>query len=260
MKRIFLLLMVASTLPSCQYFNSSPDLQKNLQVSLVQIQDSSGCINAKMNVLYFDKQNPAAEKIRLAVAKTQIGNYVSDMQFDDVAQIQPKFEAFIKKFIADGEQCQKELPDAASCCYQLLEELKVSYNNMNILSITDAQWEYTGGAHGNFWELHHVFDTETGKLLTLQDFFNDVNALAHLAEDIFYQQYELDKNIPLGEQGFYFGEGLAEGEFYLTKNFALHDTHIEFTYNPYEVSSYATGIVSIAIKYEQIRDLLKVNL
>ena len=119
---------------------------------------------------------------------------------------------------------------------------KVLYCDSNILSYQRELYTYAGGAHGMNTKINYVFDIKTGEQLT--------------EEDIFGQGFERKVDKLLDEKAKALrAEGLlpAEDEFYNdwyiepNGNFALTDSSIIYTFNPYEIAPYCYGIIDIEI-------------
>jgi hypothetical protein len=118
----------------------------------------------------------------------------------------------------------------------------VLYCDSNILSYQRTLYTYAGGAHGMNTKINYVFDIKTGEQLT--------------EEDIFGQGFERKVGKLLDEKAKALrAEGLlpAEDEFYNdwyiepNGNFALTDSSIIYTFNPYEIAPYCYGIIDIEI-------------
>ncbi|WP_010296539.1 DUF4163 domain-containing protein [Clostridium senegalense] len=56
--------------------------------------------------------------------------------------------------------------------YSFDSEFEVTYDKNNILSIVNTIYYYTGGAHGMTIKKPYVFDTNTGKIAYLKNFFD----------------------------------------------------------------------------------------
>lgn len=119
---------------------------------------------------------------------------------------------------------------------------KVLYCDSNILSYQRELYTYAGGAHGMNTKINYVFDIKTGEQLT--------------EEDIFGQGFERKVGKLLDEKAKALRvEGLLpeENEFYNdwyiepNGNFALTDSSIIYTFNPYEIAPYCYGIIDIEI-------------
>lgn len=121
------------------------------------------------------------------------------------------------------------------------------------VEISFSNWNYSGGAHGNAWSEEILVDLKTGRRLTLDDFFNDVDKLTDIAELVFRADQELPDDLSVEEAGFWF-EG---GTFQLNNNFVFNENSIDFMFNQYEIAPYSAGMIYLSIPMDQFKSLLK---
>ncbi len=157
---------------------------------------------------------------------------------------------FFKEYL----EFKKEYPESPAT-YTWDEDLKVSFQDVNLLVLTDESYVYTGGAHGLESIVYFNLDLENQKELILSDLLvsNYSNKLTDVAESIFRKDEDLNPTEPLVK---YFFENDI---FKLTENFAITDEGLLFTYNPYEIRAYAEGTTDILIPYAKIKDLINPN-
>ena len=110
----------------------------------------------------------------------------------------------------------------------------------------------TGGAHGMYGMGYHYFDKVTGKELNLKDFLRVDNNLLKSAESAFRKTVGIKAQTPFEDTDYSFG-----GKFYLPDNFELTVQGIRFTYNPYEISNWAEGMIEFTLTNAQIKPYLK---
>lgn len=121
----------------------------------------------------------------------------------------------------------------------------------SFVRLNHTGWDYTGGAHGNYWDMYHLFDKKSGRILSLSDFINDIDALNRLALPYFREQNEIPDDITLEEYGFWF-QGDA---FEVNENFYFENGNIVFLFNPYEIAPYAGGTSELIIPLSDLGDL-----
>ncbi|TYC88519.1 DUF3298 and DUF4163 domain-containing protein [Acetobacterium wieringae] len=126
----------------------------------------------------------------------------------------------------------------------------MTYNNNNIISVTQEQYRYSGGAHGNTTQTAHSFGTKTGDELLLGDLLAipDNQISAKLTAE-FQQLKNSDprySDIDLTAIASKLG---ANSPYYLTA------TGVCVFFNPYEVAYGAVGRVELIIPYTRT-DLL----
>ncbi len=126
-------------------------------------------------------------------------------------------------------------------------------NTPRLICIKNGTYEYSGGAHGNFFENLSVFDIENNRKLELNAFISDnkMKEFTKIAENIFRTKEGLSDTSSLAN-GYFF----ENGNFSLAANYGITKDGFLFHYNPYEIKPYAEGTTSIIIPYAQVEDLL----
>ncbi len=128
----------------------------------------------------------------------------------------------------------------------------------NYLTIDISGYWYGGGAHGMPSRVQYLFDTNTGEVKTLSDFYpgteNDFKALvAEKTKEHFLSYDDEDFGTP------YFA---ADAETVYDQAYdlvSLNSGTVEFTdegiiyyYPPYEMGPYASGFIDIKISYDEL--------
>jgi hypothetical protein len=127
--------------------------------------------------------------------------------------------------------------------YNYNYEFTVAFHNAKYVTIQNENYAYTGGAHGNYSTLYHVFNAKNGKLLSVNDLVNDTIKLQEIAKQQFYKLKNIDERKPINDQGYWF----EKNNFSLNSNFGLLNDTLIFTYNPYEITGYAEGQTELKI-------------
>jgi hypothetical protein len=151
-----------------------------------------------------------------------------------------------KQAIEDGEQSKKSGSDIRQ--YNFTSKYKVTYNKNNILSIVLTIYQYTGGAHGSTTQVAYNFDTNTGKIGVLEDFFGeDKDYRSKILKEI---RAEISK-----EPQNYFIETInnLNGIAY-NQNFYLEDEAVVVYFDEYEIAPYAAGIPEFRIPYSKFKN------
>jgi len=126
------------------------------------------------------------------------------------------------------------------------------YSKNNILILEKNMSSYTGGAHGNYNLQYTLYETEKGEILKLNDMFN-YQKLNELGRENFLVSKGLKKVSPIKETGYWF----ENDKFYLPENFTIDNKNITFIYNPYEIASYAEGIIELEIPLIKLKNIIK---
>ena len=142
-------------------------------------------------------------------------------------------------------------PDDITVWY-LIDSFKINDQYTTFAALKNFNASSTGGAHGMCGMGCHYFDKATGKELNLKDFLRVDNSLLKLAESVFRKTVGIKAKTPFEDTDFNFG-----GKFYLPNNFEITTQGIRLTYNPYEISNWAEGIVEFTLTKGQIKPYLK---
>ncbi len=132
--------------------------------------------------------------------------------------------------------------------YQYDLKLHVTFYNEKYLTLKNENYDYMGGAHGNYSTLYYVFNRETGKQVRLAELYPDTLKLTAIAQQLFYQQKNIDTTTEINDQGYWF----EKNKFCLNNNFGLLKDTLVFMFNPYEITSYAEGQTEIKIPLNTI--------
>lgn len=142
--------------------------------------------------------------------------------------------------IYDHAECT--IDNAQICNFETHVKGWVLYCDSNILSYQRELYTYTGGAHGMNTKTNYVFDIKTGKRLTEEDIFGQgfERKIGKLLDE--KANTLRSKSILPTEDEFY-------NDWYIEPNgnFALTDSSIIYTFNPYEIAPYCFGIIDIEI-------------
>jgi hypothetical protein len=136
--------------------------------------------------------------------------------------------------------------------WYMIDTFKINDYNPTFVTLKHYNASSTGGAHGMYGMGYYYFDKASGKELNLKDFLRVDNNLLKLAESVFRKTVGIKAKTPFEDTDYSFG-----GEFYLPDNFELTAEGIQFTYNPYEISNWAEGIVEFTLTKGQIKPYLK---
>ena len=133
-------------------------------------------------------------------------------------------------------------------------EMKGNFNfqNEEWISLELNEYSYTGGAHGNYQTIIKTFNKADLKELTFEDLTISEISLAKKMEQALRSQYGLSPEDDLGAAGFWF----EDNTFQLNSNYAIRNDSLIFLYNPYEISSYAAGIIEIGVPLSQLGEVL----
>lgn len=131
--------------------------------------------------------------------------------------------------------------------------MSVAHNDQHLLCIRLASYEYTGGAHGNSTARFVVFDLKSGDELPLSRVLKagyEKDFLAAARADL------------LAQAGAKPGDSLVEAGMFedkleLNGNWSVTKDGIAFSYDPYEIASYARGFVEFTVPWQKVRPWIK---
>lgn len=121
-------------------------------------------------------------------------------------------------------------------------EYEARINDNRTMSLSVTYYQYTGGAHGNYYRETVNLDLVNEKELSLKELFAGSDAYMQVLTDEILKQManEKDNLFPEALENFKASDDL---------NFYLTDDAIVFYFNPYEIAPYARGIVEYEIPY-----------
>ncbi|MBQ9521606.1 MAG: DUF3298 domain-containing protein [Oscillospiraceae bacterium] len=116
------------------------------------------------------------------------------------------------------------------------------------VSFVNYWWDYSGGAHGNYGYGAANFDTATGTEITLDNLLTDEGRLtinSRLGQELDALYTELTPG------------GMIADYLLDDYTFSLEPDGVTFWFNPYEIASYADGVLSAKLYFDRDADILK---
>jgi hypothetical protein len=132
---------------------------------------------------------------------------------------------------------------------------QTAYNSTEFLSIVLSHYQYTGGAHGNYFALGYNIDMKNGNVLSLKDIIkkDSFDLLIYECEQAIIEKFEANSLIDAG---------LFEDEIEIPddQDFYIMPGILVLQFDPYEIGPYSMGEITAEIPFEKIKDILKDNL
>ncbi len=157
-----------------------------------------------------------------------------------------------EEFIADSESFE-EYP--ADWIFSFEASFKTSYLSNDFLSIVLDYYEFTGGAHGNYFSQGFYFRLSDGQLRQLNDIIKETQFenLSLFCEQEILKQLNTNSLIDAGlfEEEIHLN---SEQDFYIKLNYLI----IQF--DPYKIAPYSFGIIEVELSFERIKNLFKPKL
>lgn len=210
-------------------------INNTINIKSKSIKESTVHLNVDINI-------PVIEGIKNKDVEKQINFKLENRSIEflkDVKLLQKEYK----------EQSEKygEVPQA----FEARSEFKIRYNKNNILSMPIIYYQYTGGAHGIYFQKTFNFDTNLEKEIKIGDLFK---------EDFNYKKIINDKiaeTIAKNENSFFKDrfKGIDDStDFYLSQG------ELVIYFQLYDIASYASGIPEFKIPYSLIEKGLKYKL
>lgn len=139
--------------------------------------------------------------------------------------------------------------------YSFETGFQVQYNSEKFVSIVLNHYQFTGGAHGNYFALGYNIRMSDGKILTLKDIIksDSFDILTDECEQAILEAYQAST---LLEAGLFEDEIIIEDD----QDFYITPTALVLQFDPYEIGPYSMGEIIAEIPFEIIKDILKDNL
>ncbi len=207
----------------------------------------------KNRQLYIDlPENASAQRaINDTIIKWQYGILP---RFAGAKPAKPDFERYGRFFIDSSKAEAEKLEETQGTFmnYGINSSAGVVFNESNIICTELYNYMYVGGSQPGKFILYSCFNTQTGKLITLDDMFKGdyKKALTKQADKVLRIRFDIKKK-NLKKSGF------------TTKKIALNDNYyltpqgIIFFYNEADVARYDIGAFPIFISYESIRSYIR---
>jgi len=171
-----------------------------------------------------------------------------------------------KKYMKEFREYNRDLKrdDMGDGMSYSLESQNISlpvFFNDKLFVISNFDYSFTGGAHGNYGTFFSNLDLKRKKTLTLDDVMTKkgIEKMPALLEKYFKIQRGVEMHQTLQDAGLFLDT------IPVNENFMISPGNIMFNYIPYEIASYADGEIRITIPYiefaefvnPEVKDLFK---
>lgn len=121
--------------------------------------------------------------------------------------------------------------------------------NESFLSIVLNHYEFTGGAHGNFYSVGYTIDLKSGNLLTLEDILhpNSMDEIISLCEEKILEAYAAETLTDAG----LFEDNL---ELNFEQDFFVINDALVIQFDPYEIAPFSMGNIEIILPLKEIEN------
>lgn len=161
-------------------------------------------------------------------------------------------KSWFDDFVADTDYTSEFPPDWV---FSFETDFRITYNTKEFLSVVLEYYEFTGGAHGNYYSVGYNIRTSDGEVLALSDILkpNSLQALSEFCSEEILNMFESNSLIDAG---------LFEDELNISdeQDFYIIPTALVIQFDPYEIAPYAMGSIDVELEFSKIKNLLKENL
>ena len=197
---------------------------------------------------------PKAEgnKLVSALINTTIQNYiVSQTNLSEDSLTNLSIDEAVKRFNTEFVNFKTDFPESPQK-WEAFIDGEVTYRSPEVICIAINSYLDTGGAHGNTTVRFFNFNPQTGELYTKEELISNIEGLSEVIENKLKEEVKLKSDEPM--EDFFFGK-----DFQLPESLGFSDEGLIVLYNPYEIASYAQGIIEFTIPFEAIDSFFSVN-
>lgn len=156
------------------------------------------------------------------------------------------------EFTSDTDYTSEFPPDWV---FSFEADYRVKYNSKDFISIVMDYFEFTGGAHENYYSVSYNIRTSDGAMLTLDDILKP-NSLQALSEFCAEEVLNMFNANSLNEAGLFEDELLISYD----QDFSITPNSLVIQFDPYEIGPYAMGSIEVELKFNTIKNILRDNL
>ncbi|MGE4346877.1 MAG: DUF3298 domain-containing protein [Flavobacteriaceae bacterium] len=204
------------------------------------------CPSAKLEIILFDTENQVSDSINKKIFE----HFKEVLSFEE-PYMAKNYDELLKSFLDSYEKLREEFPDDA-IGWEAKGKSEISFQNEKIINLKTEYYLYTGGAHGNSGVHSFFFDLKTGKNLSIEDVFANLNEFNFFAEKKFREAYHIKPEASINTTGFMFEDDV----FHLPQTVLFTKKGVLLIYNSYEIASYADGTQELLIPFEEVKSFL----
>ncbi|MCW3462273.1 DUF3298 and DUF4163 domain-containing protein [Chitinophaga nivalis] len=184
-------------------------------------------------------------------------NITGSSRFHDPQQyLKKEIDSFIMSYQLSARDADStELNDATQAMswnWSTDNYMRVIWNTWPMLVLEKYNYDFTGGAHGNWGATYISIDRSKKKVITPDDLFKPgyKEVLSGLLDKAYREKYQIPEDEPLGQN-------LLVKSISPNNNLIVTGKGVAFSYVPYEIGPYALGQVTLFIPAAQLKSILK---
>lgn len=166
---------------------------------------------------------------------------------------QSKPQSLAKNFLAEYDEYYEGTEQMFTPPWEGMTKVEVTHQTPQYITLRLHNFEYTGGAHGNYYYQYLNIDVPNKKALHLKDIIDPSkeDEFKRLAEAAFREDEGLSQTDSLNEKYFF-----ENGEFEITQNSGLEEEGLTLLYNIYEIKPYSEGVTILTLEYDKLDQIL----
>lgn len=196
-----------------------------------------------------------ADAFNLDISTYMFGKRTTDVRGAMISFIDSIISDFKKDNKEQIDYAQQEGYEPRDIDYEFVLNTEVHYgNNRDIIGHFIKYYQYTGGAHGGTFITCRNLRLEDGSLVTLDNYFKPgyEKVLLPVLERKLLEYAECDSRDELDDHGYFSNEPM-----FVSENFEIRQDTIDFIYNQYDIAPYSTGITTLSVPEDLIRDIIR---
>ncbi len=174
------------------------------------------------------------------------------LYFGEIPYEAKSYEELASSFMESYERMKAEHPEDTFGWIGKIEG-KIGFNSDKLINIVIDSYMFTGGAHGYSGTRSLLFEASTGKNITYEKLFKNVEEFRKFAEKRFREKFTIPEGEGINSTGLMF----ENDRFVLPQNIFIKEDGILLLYNTYEIASYAEGQQQLFIPMDQAQEFLK---
>jgi len=184
------------------------------------------------------------------INKTLENYIINQMNVSENEDTNENLQDAVANFNNEYKSFKNDFPESAQQ-WEVFIDGEVTHRSPEIISVAITSYMDTGGAHGNSRVQFFNFNSQTGEELSINDLVGNMEGLSEVIKKKLITEI---KTGPDNMENLFFGK-----DFELPETLGYSDKGLIVLYNPYEIASYAQGIIEFTIPFEEVNSYLKVN-
>ena len=231
--------------------NTPPNIDEDVVIN-IKTENNYGFITIFQNTENLQKWN--GENLESEVEWQHLT--LSPIDAEKYPELNKRFEEINKENDAYAHETEdsfleiiEEFPlESNAWHYYSHKKFDIQRADQYIVSIISDYDDYTGGAHGYYSKLGINISPETGKDISLEDVIRDREAFNKIVYDSILKSNP-DEICEENRQSFY--DTYKEHEY----NWSIDYDKLTVYFNPYEIASFAAGIITVDVKFNEYPEL-----